>query len=60
MKRSIIIDNAPSAYAFSPQNALAISSWFSDVRDTELLDLIPMLEELAKTSNVYSVLSRMG
>ncbi|RKF75867.1 putative plasma membrane phosphatase required for sodium stress response [Golovinomyces cichoracearum] len=47
LKETIIIDNSPTSYIFHPQNAVPISSWFSDAHDNELLDLIPVLEDLA-------------
>ena len=31
-------------------------SWFDDMQDTELLDLIPFFEGLAQVDDVYSVL----
>ncbi|KAF2862304.1 NIF-domain-containing protein [Piedraia hortae CBS 480.64] len=46
---TIIIDNSPTSYIFHPQHAVPISSWFSDAHDNELLDLIPVLEDLAKS-----------
>lgn len=33
-----------------------MASWFDDMSDTELLDLIPFFESLAKVDNVYSLL----
>ncbi|SPO02132.1 related to plasma membrane phosphatase required for sodium stress response [Cephalotrichum gorgonifer] len=50
LKDTIIIDNSPTSYIFHPQHALPISSWFSDAHDNELLDLIPVLEDLASQS----------
>ncbi|KAF2100933.1 NIF-domain-containing protein, partial [Rhizodiscina lignyota] len=47
LKSTIIIDNSPTSYIFHPQHAVPISSWFSDAHDNELLDLIPVLEDLA-------------
>lgn len=47
LKDTIIIDNSPTSYIFHPQHALPISSWFSDAHDNELLDLVPVLEDLA-------------
>ncbi|OGM42960.1 general stress response phosphoprotein phosphatase Psr1 [Aspergillus bombycis] len=49
LRDTIIIDNSPTSYIFHPQHALPISSWFSDAHDNELLDLIPVLEDLAGT-----------
>ncbi|KAI1077402.1 NIF-domain-containing protein [Whalleya microplaca] len=54
LKDTIIIDNSPTSYIFHPQHAVPISSWFSDAHDNELLDLIPVLEDLAD-SNVQDV-----
>lgn len=48
LKDTIIIDNSPTSYIFHPQHAVPISSWFSDAHDNELLDLIPVLEDLSK------------
>lgn len=35
---------------------IAVSSWFDDPNDHELRDLVPFLEELAKSDNVYRLL----
>ncbi|KAI5208493.1 NIF-domain-containing protein [Aureobasidium subglaciale] len=58
LKETIIIDNSPTSYIFHPQHAVPISSWFSDAHDNELLDLIPVLEDLAgsQVSDVSLVL----
>ena len=42
----------------SIDNAIPISSWFSDFHDTALLDLLPMLDALRFTSDVRTILSR--
>ncbi len=47
LRETIIIDNSPTSYIFHPQHAVPVSSWFSDAHDNELLDLIPVLEDLA-------------
>jgi RNA polymerase II subunit A small phosphatase-like protein len=54
LRDTIIIDNSPTSYIFHPQHAVPISSWFSDAHDNELLDLIPVLEDLA-SANVADV-----
>lgn len=33
-----------------------VASWFDDMSDTELLDLIPFFERLSQVDNVYTVL----
>eukprot|EP00002_Diphylleia_rotans_P022231 TRINITY_DN4354_c0_g1_i10.p1 TRINITY_DN4354_c0_g1~~TRINITY_DN4354_c0_g1_i10.p1 ORF type:complete len:140 (+),score=27.31 TRINITY_DN4354_c0_g1_i10:276-695(+) len=48
----IILDNSPLSYMFQPENALPISSWFEDPQDSELLDLIPVLEALSQEEDV--------
>lgn len=48
LQDSIIIDNLPASYIFHPQHSVPISSWFSDTHDNELLDLLPLLEDLSK------------
>mgnify|MGYP003365963386 CR=1 FL=1 len=46
----IILDNSPASYIFHPQHAIPRSSWFSDTHDNELLDIIPLLEDLSESS----------
>ncbi|KAJ3108536.1 hypothetical protein HDU97_000818 [Phlyctochytrium planicorne] len=60
IKDVIILDNSPASYIFHPTNAVPISSWFNDVNDTELLDLIPFLEDLKLVDNVMTVLGHDG
>jgi TFIIF-interacting CTD phosphatase-like protein len=56
LKNIIIIDNSPTSYLFHPSNAVPITSWFNDMNDTELLDLIPFMEDLSMVDNVMTVL----
>ncbi|WVN86444.1 uncharacterized protein L203_101608 [Cryptococcus depauperatus CBS 7841] len=53
---SIIIDNSPASYIFHPNNAVPISTWFSDPHDSELTDLCPFLADLASVEDVRDVL----
>eukprot|EP00005_Dracoamoeba_jomungandri_P001483 CAMPEP_0174257522 /NCGR_PEP_ID=MMETSP0439-20130205/6640_1 /TAXON_ID=0 /ORGANISM="Stereomyxa ramosa, Strain Chinc5" /LENGTH=225 /DNA_ID=CAMNT_0015340627 /DNA_START=45 /DNA_END=719 /DNA_ORIENTATION=- len=48
LKSTIIIDNAPASYLFHPNHAIPVESWFDDMLDTELYDLISFLEDLSK------------
>jgi len=57
LSQVVIIDNSPASYIFHPDNAVPVASWFDDMTDTELLDLIPFFEGLAKVDNVYKVLT---
>lgn len=58
LSRVFILDNSPGAYRSYPDNALPITSWFSNPTDTALLNLLPMLDALRFVSDVRSVLSR--
>lgn len=52
----MIIDNSPASYILHPSNAVPVTSWFSDPHDTELLDMIPFLVDLAVVEDVTQVL----
>ncbi|CAH1118070.1 unnamed protein product [Phaedon cochleariae] len=56
LQQIVIVDNSPASYIFHPDNAVPVASWFDDMNDSELLDLIPFFEKLAKMDNVYTVL----
>ncbi|XP_067890874.1 carboxy-terminal domain RNA polymerase II polypeptide A small phosphatase 1-like isoform X1 [Heterodontus francisci] len=56
LNKLLIIDNSPASYVFHPNNAVPIASWFDDMSDTELLDLIPFFERLSKEENIYTLL----
>ncbi|XP_055071486.2 uncharacterized protein ctdsp1 isoform X1 [Misgurnus anguillicaudatus] len=58
LDKVIIVDNSPASYIFHPDNAVPVASWFDDMSDTELLDLIPFFERLSKVDNVYTVLKQ--
>ncbi|ODN73172.1 hypothetical protein, variant [Cryptococcus amylolentus CBS 6039] len=53
---SIIIDNSPASYIFHPNNAVPVSTWFSDPHDSELTDLVPFLADLSGVEDVRGVL----
>ncbi|KAJ3484141.1 hypothetical protein NLI96_g5831 [Meripilus lineatus] len=53
---TIIIDNSPASYIFHPNNAVPVSSWFTDPHDQELNDLCPFLTDLATVDDVRGVL----
>ncbi|KAJ3405197.1 hypothetical protein CcCBS67573_g02789 [Chytriomyces confervae] len=56
MDSTVIIDNSPAAYLFHPSNAIPCTSWFDDVNDEELLDLVPFLFELNTVPDVRAIL----
>ena len=55
----ILIDNSPLSSLFQPENALPCSSWYEDKNDRELLQLIPILEKLAKVKDVREVIPKI-
>ncbi|XP_059583509.1 carboxy-terminal domain RNA polymerase II polypeptide A small phosphatase 1 isoform X2 [Alligator mississippiensis] len=56
LRRVLIVDNSPASYVFHPNNAVPVASWFDNMADTELLDLLPFFEGLSRVDDVYSVL----
>ncbi|KAG5457533.1 MAG: NLI interacting factor, partial [Olpidium bornovanus] len=58
LRSVIIIDNSPASYLFHPSNAVPISSWFNDLLDSELLELVPFLDDLTRVENVTVVLDQ--
>jgi len=60
LNQIVIVDNSPASYIFHPENAVGVTSWFDEMNDTELLDLLPFFERLARADNVYSLLKTMS
>ncbi|XP_074595050.1 CTD small phosphatase-like protein isoform X2 [Brevipalpus obovatus] len=56
LSKVVIVDNSPASYIFHPSNAVPVDSWFDDMSDTELRDLIPFFTELSTYDNVYKKL----
>jgi len=52
----IILDNSPASYYFHPENAVPCTSWFDDMDNKELLEMIPFFEELSSSEDIYSLL----
>lgn len=44
---------------FTPSPKVPVQSWFDDMNDTELLDLLPFFEGLSKEEEVYGVLQNL-
>ena len=57
LKRTIIIDNSNVAYLLHPYNAIAITSWYDDRKESELDKILNTLTKCYKISRVYEILS---
>jgi RNA polymerase II subunit A small phosphatase-like protein len=57
VRRVIIVDNSPHSYLFHPENAIPVLSWINDPNDNELLELLPLLEDLARAADVIPILA---
>ena len=57
LKDMIIVDNNPESYLMNKENAIPILTWESDVNDTELLKLIPVLKYLSNVDDVRNVIN---
>lgn len=60
IKKAVIVDNSPSSYAFQPENAIPIESWFDDKSDTALRELADALDQLACSQDVITSLRDMN
>ncbi|KAG7471924.1 hypothetical protein MATL_G00103190 [Megalops atlanticus] len=59
LSKTLILDNSPASYIFHPENAVPVLSWFDDVEDVELLNLLPVFEELSQADDVCAKLGQM-
>lgn len=46
LKKTLIIDNLPENFKKQPDNGIFIKTWYDDMTDTCLYDLIPLLKRL--------------
>jgi RNA polymerase II subunit A small phosphatase-like protein len=58
IKDAILLDNSPNSYAFQPENAVPILSWYDDFSDVELVDIIPFFKKLSTIDDVRPILRR--
>jgi len=58
----MILDNSPHSYLFNRENAIPCETWYNDKNDRELLELIPIFEQLAdpKVTDIRVAMRDMG
>ena len=45
-----------ASYSFHPDNAVPVASWFDNMSDMELHDLVPFFDKLSRVDDIYTVL----
>lgn len=59
MKSIIIVDNTSMSYSLQPENGIPIISWYgNDKNDKELLNLIPILNEIYNSDDVRPIIAK--
>lgn len=48
----MIVDNYPESYSNNPDNGLPIPSWYGDMTDNELINMLTVLERLNQVNDV--------
>ncbi|KAH3745648.1 NLI interacting factor [Pelomyxa schiedti] len=59
LKDTVIIDNTPGSFMLQPENGIGVTSWIDNQQDTELTDLLPLLESMTECGDVRTQISEM-
>ena len=59
LKDMIIIDNNPISYILNQDNGLPILTWYEDLKDKELINLIPLLKYLSIVDDVRPIINKI-
>ena len=59
LKDVIIIDNNPVSYALNQENGIPILTWYEDLNDKELINLIPLLKYLSTVNDVRPIIKQI-
>ena len=59
MKDMIIIDNNPISYILNQDNGIPILTWYEDLEDKELINLIPLLKYLSIVDDVRPIINKI-
>lgn len=60
LKNVIILDNLYTSYSRFPYNGITVETWTNDKHDTELRDIMPVLELLTKVDDIRKVFKKVG
>lgn len=52
LKRTVLVDNNPLSFLANPENGILVSSFYNDPRDTTLVAVLDLLEELEQERDV--------
>lgn len=54
----MLVDNLGDNHQMFPENTVPVKTWDGDLKDSELPDLIPLLENLARVEDVTTIIKK--
>ena len=58
LRHTVIVDNSPHSYIFQPFNAVPVRNFIDDATERDLLDLLPLMRQLAACDDVTTVIAQ--